>query len=164
MEIRKDTVVTMDYTLKDSEGAVLDTSQDRGPLTYLHGAGNLIPGLESALEGKTEGEHVETVLPPEDAYGERDEGKVFAVPREKFQGVDDIEPGMQFQAQIDGQGHIITVQEAGEESVTVDANHPLAGMQLTFQVDVRDIREATTEELSNGLAESSEDESSEDEE
>lgn len=140
----------MDYSLTDEEGTLLDTSEGRGPLSYIHGKGNIIPGLEDALEGKEPGEHVEAVVQPAEAYGERDEERIVSIPRDRFSGVDTIEPGMQFQAQVDGQTQILTVQEAGEENVTVDANHPLAGKTLKFEVDIREVREANDEEKVEG--------------
>lgn len=140
----------MDYSLTDEEGNLLDSSEGRGPLSYVHGAGSIIPGLESALEGKGPGEHVDAVIEPSDAYGERDDERIVTLPRERFSGVDSIEPGMQFQAQVDGQTQILTVQEAGQEEVTVDANHPLAGKTLTFAVDIREVREASEEERNEG--------------
>ncbi len=150
MTVEKDTVVTMDYSLTDDEGTILDTSEGRGPLSYIHGKGNIIPGLEDALEGKEEGDHVEAVVQPSEAYGERDEERVVSIPRDRFSGVDTIEPGMQFQAQVDGQTQILTVQEAGEENVTVDANHPLAGKTLKFEVEIREVREASEQEKAEG--------------
>lgn len=150
MTVTKDTVVTMDYALTDQDGNLLDSSEGRGPLSYVHGAGTIIPGLENALEGKEPGAHVEAVVEPSDAYGERDEERVVSLPRERFSGVDTVEPGMQFQAQVDGQTQILTVQEAGEEEVTVDANHPLAGKTLTFKVDIREVREAEETEKEQG--------------
>ncbi len=150
MTVTKNAVVTMDYALTNPEGEVLDTSEGRGPLSYLHGAGNIIPGLEDALEGKAQGEHVSAVIDAKDAYGERDESRVVDLPRDRFSGVETIEPGMQFQAQVDGGTQILTVQSANDETVTVDANHPLAGVTLTFEVDIRDVREASEQELETG--------------
>ena len=158
MTVEKDTVVTMDYSLTDDEGTLLDTSEGRGPLSYIHGKGNIIPGLENALEGKEAGEHVEAVVPPAEAYGERDEERIVSIPRDRFSGVDTIEPGMQFQAQVDGQTQILTVQEAGEENVTVDANHPLAGKTLKFEVEIREVREANDQEKVEGRVQDEEDE------
>lgn len=150
MLITKNAVVTMDYTLKDDEGTVIDTSDGKDPLKYLHGAGNIIPGLEGALEGKPAGEAVEATIAPEDGYGSWDENKVFDLERSQFAGVDEVEPGMQFQAQIQEVPTILTVQKVEGDKVTVDANHPLAGATLHFNVNVRDVREATEEEISHG--------------
>ncbi len=140
----------MDYTLTDENGTVIDTSDGREPLSYLHGAGNIIPGLESALEGKPAGEAVTAVIPPAEAYGEWDENKVFELGKEQFAGVDTVEPGMQFQAQIQDNPTILTVKSVEGDKVTVDANHPLAGATLNFDVNVREVREATPEEIEHG--------------
>ena len=150
MNIAKDKVVSIDYTLTDSGGQVLDSSQGKEPLNYLHGAGNIIPGLEGALEGKAEGEKVNVQVPPEQAYGPRDERMVQAVPRSAFQGAPDIQPGMQFQAQTNAGARLITVVGVQGDQVTIDANHPLAGQTLNFDVNVRGVRDATAEELSHG--------------
>ncbi|AFG36626.1 FKBP-type peptidyl-prolyl cis-trans isomerase [Spirochaeta africana] len=150
MNIAKNSVVTMDYTLKDGDGTVIDTSEGREPLAYLHGAGNIIPGLESALEGKPAGESVQAVIAPADAYGEWDENKVFDLNKEQFSGVESVEPGMQFQAQIQDTPTILTVKEVEGDKVTVDANHPLAGATLHFDVEIREVREASEEEISHG--------------
>ena len=149
-EIAKDKVVSIDYTLTGDNGQVLDTSQGREPLAYLHGAGNIIPGLESALEGRNEGDQVNVSIPPDQAYGQRDERMVQAVPRTAFQGVADIKPGMQFQAQTNAGARLITVVGVQDDQVTIDANHPLAGATLNFDVKVVNVREATEQEKSHG--------------
>ncbi|HXG37197.1 MAG TPA: peptidylprolyl isomerase [Bacteroidota bacterium] len=150
MKIAKDTVVTIDYTLTDEQGKVMDSSRGQEPLTYLHGAGNLIPGLESQLEGKSKGDEVKISVPPAEAYGERDERKVLTVAREQFRGIDRLEVGMQFAAD-GGQGeYFVTVTRIDGDMVTVDANHPLAGKTLNFDVRVVDVRQATPDELSHG--------------
>jgi FKBP-type peptidyl-prolyl cis-trans isomerase SlyD len=152
MQVNKDKVVSIDYTLTSDAGQVLDSSQGKAPLEYLHGAGNIIPGLESALQGKTAGEAVKVSVPPAQAYGERDERMVQPVPRTAFQGIDRIEPGMQFQANTQGGPRIVTIVGVNADQVTVDANHPLAGQTLNFDVKVIDVRDATQEELSHGHA------------
>jgi len=152
MAIAKDKVVSIDYTLKGNEGQVLDSSQGRSPLEYLHGAGNIIPGLEQALEGKNAGEEVAVTIPPEQAYGSRDERLVQQVPRTAFQGAPNLEPGMQFQANTNMGPRLLTVLDVNPEQVTVDANHPLAGVTLNFDVKVVDVRDATQDELSHGHA------------
>ncbi|HKL78699.1 MAG TPA: peptidylprolyl isomerase [Gammaproteobacteria bacterium] len=150
MQAEKNRVVTIEYTLKDGDDQVIDTSEGREPLAYIHGNGMLIPGLESALEGKEPGAEVNVTLAPEDGYGERDDSMVLQIPREQFEGVDQIEPGMQFQAETDEGVQILTVLEAGDNEVTVDGNHPLAGVTLNFDVNVQDVREAEQEELDHG--------------
>ncbi|HEY7117118.1 MAG TPA: peptidylprolyl isomerase [Tepidisphaeraceae bacterium] len=153
MQIAKNTVATIDYTLTDPQGQVIDTSKGRQPLSYLHGASNIIPGLESALEGKSAGEVVNVTVPPEKGYGPRDPNLLQSVPRSNFQGVNDIKPGMQFQAQTpQGGQHVVTVVKVDPQNVTVDANHPLAGMELKFDVTVVDVRQASPEEINHGHA------------
>jgi len=150
MNIEKDRVVSLTYTLTDSAGKVLDSSSDTGPLSYLHGNGNIIVGLEKALEGKNEGDAVKVTVPAADAYGERDESLVVNVPRARFQGVSEIAAGMQFEAETAEGSRLVTVTKVSPEMVTVDANHALAGMDLSFDVEVVAIRAATAEELSHG--------------
>ena len=152
MQIEKNTVATIDYTLTDPNGQVIDSSKGRQPLAYLHGASNIIPGLETALEGKDVGENINVTIPPEQGYGARDPNLVQPVPRSSFQGVPEIKKGMQFQAQTPGGARIVTVVDVDPQNVTVDANHPLAGMDLNFSVKVVDVRQATPEELSHGHA------------
>ena len=150
MQIEKHTVVTIDYTLTNDQGQVVDTSENNQPLAYLHGTGNIIPGLEEALEGKSSGDEVQVSIPPEKAYGERDDELKQVVPRDRFEGVEQLEPGMQFQAQTEGGVRIVTVSAVEGDDVTVDANHPLAGETLHFEVAVRDVREASSEEIEHG--------------
>ena len=151
MRIAKNAVVTIEYHLTDPQGQVIDSSRGKEPLSYLHGTGGIIPGLEAALEGKSAGDEVTVDIAPEQAYGAKDPNMVQAVPRKAFQGVNEIKPGMQFQAQgPGGQARIVTVVSVTPDEVTVDANHPLAGMPLHFEVKVISVREATAEELSHG--------------
>lgn len=150
MHVGKDKVVSIDYTLRDPNGQTIDTSEGREPLVYLHGNGNLIPGLESALEGRQAGESLNVKLTPEQAYGPRDERMIQPVPRSNFQGIDPIEPGMQFQANTPQGPRVVRVTAVDDQNVTVDANHPLAGVPLDFDVQITDIRDATPEEISHG--------------
>ncbi|MGD8710851.1 MAG: peptidylprolyl isomerase [Ectothiorhodospiraceae bacterium] len=156
MQIAKDKVVAINYTLRDTEGGVIDASPEGQPLEYIHGAGNIIPGLEKALEGKEQGDDVSVTVPPEEAYGERNEQLQQEVPRNLFEGVDKVEPGMRFQAQTEGGVQVVTVAAVEEDKVTVDANHPLAGQTLSFDVTVANVREATDEELAHGHVHSDE--------
>jgi len=143
-------VAIIDYTLKDDEGDVLDASQN-GEFIYLHGAQNIIPGLEVALEGKQAGDSVSVSIEPKDAYGERDPERIQVVPRDMFETDDEIVAGMQFHAQSpEGHMMVITVAEVDDDEVTIDGNHAMAGMNLHFSVDVVDVREATAEELEHG--------------
>lgn len=150
MQISANKVVSIHYTLKNDAGDVLDTSSGRDPLAYLHGNNNIIPGLEKALEGKAAGDSVQVSVEPGEGYGERQEGLVQDVPREAFQGIDDIKPGMQFQAQGPQGPVLVTVTSVADETVTVDGNHPLAGETLHFDVEVAEVREATDEEMEHG--------------
>lgn len=151
MLIQKNAVVTMHYTLKDDEGGLIQSSLNAEPLAYLHGAGNIIKGLESALEGKQAGAKVQVSIEPGEAYGERDDRRVQDVPKSMFPEPDEVEVGNQFHA-ADPQGNpvVVTVIEVGDDSVTVDGNHPLAGIRLHFDVEVVDVRDATMEELAHG--------------
>lgn len=159
MQITQNTVASIEYTLKDNEGQVLDTSEGREPLTYLHGSGNLVPGLESALEGNGEGDSVSVTVDPAEGFGERDENLIQQVPKTAFEGVESIEAGMRFQASDEnGQGRIVTVTEVADDEVTVDANHPLAGVPLNFDVNVVEVREASEEEIEHGHAHTGEEE------
>jgi FKBP-type peptidyl-prolyl cis-trans isomerase SlyD len=149
MQIANQTVVTIDYTLTDDQGDVLDSSRGQEPLIYIHGSGNIIPGLESALAGKSTGDSLKVTIAPVDGYGEHDADLVQAVPRSRFPG-ETIELGMRFHAQGSDGTQVVTVVAVDETNVTVDANHPLAGMTLAFDVQVLDVRDATAEELEHG--------------
>lgn len=146
MQITKDKVASIHYTLRDGEGNILDTSSGREPLTYLQGAGNLIAGMEEGLEGKSAGDKFKLKVSPEKGYGVKDDALVQKVPRAAF-GDQKIEKGMQFQT---NKGQVVTVTETGLESITVDGNHPLAGVELHFDVEVTEVRIATAEEISHG--------------
>ena len=147
--IEKDKVVTINYKLTDDDGRVLDSSEEREPLTYIHGGG-LIPGMEQALEGRAIGEEFQVTIPPEQGYGQKDPNMVQAVPRTNFGGIEQIEPGMQFQARTPEGARVVTVVDVAPDTVTVDANHPLAGVTLHFDVSVVGVREASPEELAHG--------------
>lgn len=150
MTIAENKVVTLHYTLTDNEGTVIDKSDD-GSFLYLHGASNIIPGLENALTGKKSGEELKVTVEPEEGYGVRDDARLESVPREMFPEDTEIEAGMQFHAE-GPEGQMITVTVSGVEgdTVTIDANHPLAGVQLNFDVKIVDIRDASAEELEHG--------------
>ncbi|MEB3754090.1 peptidylprolyl isomerase [Acinetobacter sp. MD2(2019)] len=141
--------VSFHYTLTNAEGETLDQSQGE-PLAYLHGAGNIIPGLEKALEGKTVGDKFKVTIPAAEGYGEYNPDLVQEVPAKMFQGVENIEAGMQFQAQTDDGVQIVTVKAVEGENVIVDANFPLAGQDLTFDVEIIEVRDASAEELEHG--------------
>ncbi len=152
MRIEKNTIVAIDYTLKDDDGQVLDSSDGREPLTYLHGVGGLIPGLEQELAGKQAGDQLQIAVAPADGYGERNEALQQEVPRSEFQGVEELELGMQFRVESDDGPLVVTIVEIDDDIVTIDGNHPLAGVNLNFAVTVREVREATQEELEHGHA------------
>lgn len=150
MQVSEKKVVSIDYTLKDDQGQVLDSSEGRDPLLYLHGANNIIPGLETALEGKAQGDALSVRIAPEEAYGTRDDEKVQTVPRAMF-GEAAVEVGGQYHAAgPNGEQLVVTVVEADDETVTVDGNHPLAGAHLNFDVQVVEVRDATDEEIAHG--------------
>lgn len=150
MKIADKTVVSIDYTLKDDSGNIVDTSEGSDPLVYLHGANNIIPGLESALVGKAVGEQISVRVPPEQAYGVRDDEKMQAVPKSLF-GDEDIKVGAQYHAAgPQGQHLTVTVVGISDDEVTVDGNHPLAGFHLNFDVKIVDVRDASEEELAHG--------------
>jgi len=151
MQVSEQKVVTMNYEVADDQGQLIDRSEEGGPLAYIHGNGQLIPGLETALEGRGKGDKVAVDVPPEQGYGERDEEGVQTVARNQFDDSVEIEVGMQFEAQDDDEGHqIVTVAAVDGENITLDTNHPLAGKNLRFKVEILDVRDASTEELSHG--------------
>jgi FKBP-type peptidyl-prolyl cis-trans isomerase SlyD len=150
MQIKENSVVSFHYTLTGKDGQVIDSSEGNQPLTYLHGVGQIVPGLENALLGKLAGDKMDVEVSAEEGYGEHHEFMVQQVPREAFQGVDDIEPGMQFQAQTPQGAMTVTVTAADETTVTVDGNHPLAGQPLFFAVEIVSVRDASEEEVTHG--------------
>lgn len=150
MTISKDHVVSFDYKLTNSRAELLDSSENSGPLSYLHGYSHIIPGLEKALEGKPVGESLQVVVPPVEAYGLRDERRMGQVERSIFPEGADIQPGMRFRATSQNGSDLVVVVAVEGDTVTVDANHPLAGETLTFDVTIRDVRPATAEEISHG--------------
>jgi len=150
MIIKKDSVVLMEYTLTDDEGNVIDTSDGRTPLAYLHGHGNIISGLEKELEGKTKGSKLAVKVNPEDGYGEFDPGAIRTVDISQFEDAESVEVGMQFVAETDDGPVMFTVREVQGQEVVLDGNHPLAGANLNFKVEIVEVREATHEELAHG--------------
>ncbi len=150
MDIAADRVVTIHYTLKDDSGTVLDSSAGGEPLAYIQGHGNLISGLEKALEGKTDGHKSVVVIAPADGYGVHDAALIQRVPRRALQGAGEIRKGMQFQANTPNGMRQFTVTALAGDMVTLDGNHPLADKTLHFDVEVVSVREATTEELEHG--------------
>ncbi len=149
--IAKNSVVSVSYTLTDDAGKVLDSSDGSKPMMYLHGSGDIVPGLEKALEGKAEGEALKVRVEPAEAYGEVIENGVKTIERAAFEGVDVVEVGMAFEAQApDGSAQHIMVTKVEGDNVTIDINHPLAGVALNFDVKIVSVRNATKEELEHG--------------
>jgi len=149
MTIQKDSVVTFHYTLKDHNGQLIDSSEGQAPMAYLHGAGNIVPGLEQALEGQDVGAHLEVTLTPDQAYGSYQPKLVQQLARKVFEGAT-IEVGQRFQAQTQQGPRTVVVTEVKGDLITIDGNHPLAGQTLHFTVDVAEIRESTAEERAHG--------------
>jgi FKBP-type peptidyl-prolyl cis-trans isomerase SlyD len=150
MNIENNHVVTLNYTLTDNDGEIIDQAND-GSFVYLHGANNIIPGLEKELTGKAVGDQIQVKVAPEDGYGQRNEALVEQVPREMFPEGDGVQPGMVFHAEgPNGELITVTVLEVAEDVVTIDANHALAGIELNFDVEVMGIREAEAVELEHG--------------
>ncbi|MBB6341470.1 FKBP-type peptidyl-prolyl cis-trans isomerase SlyD [Pseudomonas fluvialis] len=151
MQIAANKAVSIDYTLTNDAGEVIDSSAGGAPLVYLHGARNIIAGLEKALEGKQVGDELEVAVEPEEAYGEYSAELVAVLNRSMFEGVEELEIGMQFHASgPDGGMQIVTIRDLEGDDVTVDGNHPLAGQRLNFKVKVVAVREANAEELAHG--------------
>jgi FKBP-type peptidyl-prolyl cis-trans isomerase SlyD len=150
MTIAKNKVVAIEYSLTDGDGKLIDSSKDHGPLYYIQGIGNLIPGLEAKLEGRTIGDNLKVVIAPKDAYGEKQDSLRQVVPRSQFENADQIEIGMQFEVETEQGELVVTVVETTTDSITVDGNHPLAGVELHFDVTVKEIRDASAEELAHG--------------
>jgi FKBP-type peptidyl-prolyl cis-trans isomerase SlyD len=150
MQIAERTVASFNYTLTNDAGEVIDTSEGRAPLAYLHGAGNIVPGLEKEMTGRSPGDRFDVVVTPEEGYGTPNPMLIQTVPREAFQGVDTIEVGMAFQAQTPQGPLSVVVSKVDADNVTVDGNHPLAGQTLHFAIEVTDVRDASVEELAHG--------------
>lgn len=150
MQVAKNKVVSIDYTLKDDAGEVIDSSEGFEPLFYLHGFDNIVSGLEKALDGKQAGDQVQVSVSPVEGYGERDDSLQQVVPKEAFQGIEDLEVGMQFRAESDEGHQIVTIMAIDGDEVTVDGNHPLAGETLNFDVTIVEVRDATADELEHG--------------
>lgn len=144
-------VAVIHYTLKNDQGDILDSSDGGEPLPYLHGANNIVPGLEAALAGKAVGEELNVVVAPEQGYGVRDPGRIQEVPREAFPADAEVAPGAQFVMQDEG-GQVIPIwiAQVTDETVTIDANHPLAGQTLHFEIKIDSLRAPTEEETAHG--------------
>ena len=150
MSIGPDQVVSIHYTLRDDAGEVIDRSAEGEPLAYLHGHGNLVPGLERELEGKNSGDRLSVTVAPVDGYGDYDQQLVQKIPRRSLRGVSQVRVGMQLHAHTPEGARTVTVTQIAGDMITIDANHPLAGKNLNFEVEVAAVRPATEEELAHG--------------
>lgn len=151
MKISNNSVVLFEYTLKDANGEQLDASEGQ-PLAYLHGHSNIIAGLEKQMEGKTVGDKFTADVAATDGYGDIQEELIQKVPSSMFQGVDELEVGMRFEAQSEYGTHSVEIKHIDGDEITVDGNHPLAGVDLSFDVEVTGVRAATDEEIEHGHA------------
>ncbi len=152
MNIDKDSVVRFHYTMKDESGEVLDSAEESSLMTYLHGHGSLMPGLENALAGKASGDKVEVNLSATEAFGEREENAEQRVPLKHLGGARKWKPGMTATVHTEQGQRQVTVLKVGHTMATVDTNHPLAGKALNFSVEIVEVRAASAEELSHGHA------------
>jgi FKBP-type peptidyl-prolyl cis-trans isomerase SlyD len=150
MAIAQNDVVTIHYTLRDDAEKVIDSSASGEPLAYLHGHGNLVPGLERELTGKNVGDQLKVRIAPAEGYGEYDKALVQQLPRRALKGIANLQVGMRLQAGTDHGHHTVTVTRIAGDMVTLDGNHPLAGQNLNFEVEITAVRAATEEELAHG--------------
>ncbi len=150
MKIADNKVALIHYTLTNATQDVLDSSEGQEPLAYIHGHGHIVPGLENALDGRSKGDRFSVTVSAQEGYGEHDEHLTQSVPRQMFSGVDEIEVGMQFHAQTEQGMQVVTVVEVADDTITIDGNHPLAGQDLHFDIEVVDVRDASAEELEHG--------------
>ena len=147
MIVEKDKAVSFHYTLKDADGEQMETSRDKDPMSYLHGANNIIPGLEKAMEGRAVNDEFSVTVEPEEAYGVRNEKNVQRLPLKRLKGIGKVSVGQVLNLQTQNGQVQVTVLKVGRFNIDVDGNHPLAGKQLTFDVEITDIRDASKEEL-----------------
>jgi FKBP-type peptidyl-prolyl cis-trans isomerase SlyD len=150
MIVEKDKAVSFHYTLKNAEGEQMETSREKDPMSYLHGANNIIAGLEKAMEGHAVNDEFSVTVEPEDAYGVRNEKNVQRVPLKRLKGIGKVSVGQVLNLQTNNGQVQVTVLKVGRFNVDVDGNHPLAGKQLTFDVEITDIRVVSEEELEHG--------------
>lgn len=150
MKVTSNTVVSLDYTLKNGAGDIIDSSKGHSPLLYLHGVGGLIPGLEKEIEGMEKGQGKTVVVQPEHGYGDRSDELLYVVPKSGFQGEGEIEVGMQVELDSDNGPALAFVAKIEGDNITLDLNHPLAGETLTFDITIVDVREATADEVEHG--------------
>lgn len=156
MKITANKVAVIHYSVSTSDDTLIDSSYDHEPLSIIFGTGYLIPGLEEALDGHEVGDKFEVTVPPEKGYGERFDDYVQTVPKEMFADIEDLAVGAQLRATTDEGEQTVIVVDMTEDTITVDGNHPLSGMDLKFDVEVLEIRDATKEELEHGHVHSEE--------
>jgi len=150
MKISENKVVVLHYAVSDSEDTLIDSSYDHKPLSIIHGTGYLIPGLEDALTDHVVGDKFEVSVSAENAYGDRHDEFVQTVPKSMFDSVEDLAVGSQLRATTDDGEQTVIVIDVTDEEITVDGNHPLAGIDLKFEVDILEVRDATEDELTHG--------------
>lgn len=150
MKITANKVAVIHYAVSNGEDTLIDSSYDHEPLSIIHGTGYLIPGLENALEGHEVGDKFEVTVSPEEGYGERFDDYVQTVPKEMFAEIDDLAVGAQLRATTDDGEQTVIVVDMTDDTITVDGNHPLAGIELKFEVEVLEVRDATEDELTHG--------------
>lgn len=152
MTIQDKKAVSFHYTLTNQDGEQIESSRDKEPMTYLHGARNIIPGLESAMVGKAVGDEFKVTIEPAQAYGEKVQAKIQRISSKHFKFPKKLKPGQVVGLQTKNGPVKVTIVKIGRFNVDVDANHPLAGQTLTFDVEVSAVRDATEEELAHGHA------------
>jgi FKBP-type peptidyl-prolyl cis-trans isomerase SlyD len=150
MTITHGSVVLFDYTLTDQEKEVIDSSSEGGPLAYLHGEGQIVKGLEKAMEGRKAGDAFQIMVSPSEGYGLHDPSKIVVVPADEIEGGDELEVGMQLETESDEGEQTVVISKIEGSNVTIDGNHPLAGMPLHFDIKIREVRAATKEEIEHG--------------
>ena len=150
MKIQKNSVVTINYVLKNDKGETIDSSEGNGPLTFIQGTGTMIKGLESRLDDKKAGEKLNAEISPEDGYGMRDESKVQTMPLTSFKDPENLKPGVHINLQTEQGPRMATIVSLDDTNATIDMNHPLADQTLFFDIDVTEVRDATEEELAHG--------------
>lgn len=150
MKIAQNKVIVMHYAVSDNEDTLIDSSYDNKPLSIIHGKGYLIPGLEIALIDHIAGDKFEVSVTAEQAYGERFDEYVQTVPKDLFSGIEDLAMGSQLRATTDEGEQTVIVIDVQDEEITVDGNHPLAGIDLKFDVEILEVREATEDEIAHG--------------
>jgi len=150
MTITTGSVVLFDYTLTDDDKEIIDSSKDGGPLAYLHGEGQIVKGLEKAMEGRKAGDSFQISVTPEEGYGLPDPDKIAVVNADQIEGGEELEEGMQLEASHGDEEQVVVITKIEGKDVTLDGNHPLAGMNLHFDITIREVRKATAEEIEHG--------------